>query len=47
MSTDALIFMIVSEVLIASITIYFFVKVLRSKRKFNNESFDSLENNAE
>lgn len=37
MNTEALIFMIVSEGIIAAITIYFFAKVLRSKKQFNEE----------
>jgi hypothetical protein len=37
MNTEALIFMLVSEGIIAVITIYFFVKVLRSKMQFNEE----------
>ncbi|MCX7863367.1 MAG: hypothetical protein N2449_10280 [Bacteroidales bacterium] len=38
MNTEALIFMLVSEGIIAVITIYFFIKVLRSKQKFNNDT---------
>ncbi len=37
MNTGALIFMLVSEGIIAVITIYFFLKVLRSNHDFNQE----------
>ncbi len=37
MNTEALIFMLVSEGIIAATTIYFFVKVLRSKKQFNEK----------
>lgn len=37
MSTGALLFMLISEGLIAVITSYFFIKVLRSNRKFNQD----------
>lgn len=37
MNTGALIFMLVSEGIIAAITIYFFMKVLRSNSNFNQE----------
>lgn len=35
MNEAALIFMLISEGIIAVVTIYFFMKVLRSKKKFN------------
>jgi len=37
MTTEALIFMLVSEGIIAFVTIYFFIKVLRSKKEFNQD----------
>lgn len=37
MTTDALAFMLISEGIIASVTIYFFIKVLRSKKRFNQD----------
>ncbi len=37
MSTDALLFMLISESVIACVTIYFFVKILRSKQQFNKQ----------
>ncbi len=37
MNTEALIFMLVSEGIIAVITIHLFIKVLRSKKQFNEE----------
>ena len=37
MTTEALIFMLVSEGIIAFVTIYFFIKVLRSKKGFNQD----------
>lgn len=37
MTTEALIFMLVSEGIIAVVTIYFFIKVLRSKKEFNQD----------
>ncbi len=47
MNKEAFVFMLVSEVIIATITIYFFVKVFRSKNKFNSESSHDIENNTE
>lgn len=43
MNTDALIFMLISEIIIATITIYFFVKVFRSKKKLNQDCSDEFE----
>lgn len=37
MTTDALTFLLISEGIIAFFTIYFFMKVLRSKKGFNNQ----------
>jgi hypothetical protein len=37
MNTSALIFMLVSELTIATITIYFFIKVFKSKSNFKNQ----------
>lgn len=37
MTTDALIFLLISEGIIASFTIYFFMKILRSKKGFNQD----------
>jgi hypothetical protein len=37
MNGTALIFMLISEGIIAFVTIYFFMKVLRSKKGFNQE----------
>ncbi len=44
MNTDALIFMLISEGIIASVTIYLFVKILRSKQQFNKETSQTDEN---
>jgi len=43
MTTEALTFMLISEGIIAFVTIYFFMKVLRSKKGFNQ---DDPSNNA-
>ena len=37
MNTVALVFMLISELVIASLTIYFFMRVLRSKKKPETE----------
>lgn len=37
MNATSLIFMLISEGIIAFVTIYFFMKVLRSKKQFNQE----------
>jgi hypothetical protein len=39
MNTTALFFMIISEVAITTLTVYFFVKVLRSKKKGEPDSY--------
>lgn len=48
MRTDALIMMVVTQVVFTLITVYFFYKVLRSKPKSEPDSFsenDDLEGN--
>lgn len=37
MNTSALLFMIISESIIAFATIYFYVKMLKSNKKFNDD----------
>ena len=44
MNTTALIFMIATEVIIASLTVYFFIKILTTKPDIDPDS-DSYENN--
>ncbi|HOW30696.1 MAG TPA: hypothetical protein PLP88_03955 [Bacteroidales bacterium] len=39
MNTTALLFMIISEAAITALTVYFFVKVLRSKKKGEPDSY--------